>query len=53
MAGVNIVRIPYKGNGPALNALIAGEAQVHFATAASAVPHVKSGRLTSLGSYQG
>ena len=48
MAGVNIVRIPYKGTGPAINALIAGEAQLSFANAAAALPHVKSGRLKAL-----
>ena len=33
MAGVNIVRIPYKGAGPALNDLIGGEVQLMFANA--------------------
>jgi tripartite-type tricarboxylate transporter receptor subunit TctC len=48
MAGVNIVRVPYRGNGPALNAMLAGEVQVMFATVGSVVPHVKSGRLRAL-----
>ncbi len=48
MAGVNIVRIPYKGGGPALNALLAGEVQVTFSSASSVVPHAKSGRLRAL-----
>ena len=48
MAGVNIVRIPYKGSGPALNGLIAGQVQVMFATSGGVVPHIKSGRLRAL-----
>ena len=49
MAGVNIVRIPYKGSGAAMNNLIGGEVQMSFGTAASVTPHVKSGRLRALG----
>ena len=48
MAGVKIVTINYKGGGPATNALIAGEVQVAFVSAASAAPFVKSGRLRAL-----
>ena len=48
MAGVNIVRINYKGTGPALTALVGGEVQLMFPTAASVTPHVKSGRLKAL-----
>ena len=49
MAGVNIVRIPYKGTGPALNGLLAGEAQLLFALPGTVLPHVKTGRLKALG----
>jgi tripartite-type tricarboxylate transporter receptor subunit TctC len=48
MAGVDIVRIPYKGGGPALSALLGGQVQVMFPTAASVSPHVRSGRLRAL-----
>jgi tripartite-type tricarboxylate transporter receptor subunit TctC len=48
MAGVNRVRIPYKGSGPALNAMIGGETQVSFPNAGAATPHIKSGRLRAL-----
>lgn len=48
MAGIDIRHIPYKGNGPALNALIAGEVQVMFPNAVSVTPHVKSGRVRAL-----
>ncbi|HSQ04038.1 MAG TPA: tripartite tricarboxylate transporter substrate binding protein [Burkholderiales bacterium] len=48
MAHVQIVRVPYKGGGPAMNAVIAGESQVSFPNAGSAAPHVKSGRVRAL-----
>jgi tripartite-type tricarboxylate transporter receptor subunit TctC len=48
IAGVDMVRIPYRGNGPAMNALIAGQVQLMFPTAGSAAPHVKSGRIRAL-----
>lgn len=48
MAGVNLVRVSYKGNGPALNALIAGEVPLMFTAAGSATLHIKSGRLRAL-----
>ena len=50
MAGVNIVAVPYKGPAQSLIALVAGEVQVGFVTAASGpvVPHLKSGRLRPL-----
>jgi tripartite-type tricarboxylate transporter receptor subunit TctC len=48
MTGIDIVRVPYKGGGPALNALIAGETQLMFPNAGSAISHMKSGRLRAL-----
>ena len=48
MAGVNIVRVAYKGTGPSVNALIAGEVQMSFPNAGSVMSHVKSGRLKAL-----
>ena len=48
MARVNIVRVPYKGVGHAVNDLIGGQVQLAFPVAASAMPHVKSGRLRAL-----
>ena len=48
MAGVDIVRIGYKGAGPGLNDLIANQIQVMFPTAGAASPHVKSGRVKAL-----
>ncbi len=48
MAQVDIVRVPYKGNGPALMAVSAGETQLSFANGAAALPHVRAGRLKAL-----
>ncbi len=48
VAGVNIVRVPYRGNAPALSALIGGEVQLTFAVAGAVGPHVKSGRVKAL-----
>lgn len=48
MAQVNIVRVAYRGNGPALNDLIAGQIQVMLATAGSVAPHIGTGRLRAL-----
>ena len=48
MAGVNIVRIPYKGTGSALIDLIGGQVQIMFANAASVGAHIKSGKLRAL-----
>lgn len=48
MAGVNILRIPYKGTGPALAGLIAGQAHMMIAGAGSVTGHVKSGKVRGL-----
>jgi tripartite-type tricarboxylate transporter receptor subunit TctC len=48
MAGVQIVRIGYKGGAPAISDLIAGQVQIMFATIGTVVQHVKSGRLVAL-----
>ena len=48
MAGVNIVRIPYKGTAPALAAVMSGEVHAMFGSAGGATPHIKSGRLRAL-----
>jgi tripartite-type tricarboxylate transporter receptor subunit TctC len=48
-AGLDIVHIPYKGGGPALQAVIAGEASLHFGNMPTTLPHVRSGKLRALG----
>jgi tripartite-type tricarboxylate transporter receptor subunit TctC len=49
MAGVKMNHIPYKGTGPALTDTIAGQTQVLFSSTATALPHVKSGKLKAIG----
>ncbi|MBI3935447.1 MAG: tripartite tricarboxylate transporter substrate binding protein [Betaproteobacteria bacterium] len=48
MTGIRIVHIPYKGLGPALTALLAGEVQLMIATLGSSLPHIRSGKLRAL-----
>jgi tripartite-type tricarboxylate transporter receptor subunit TctC len=48
MTGVNMVRIPYKGGGPALNDVIAGQVKLMFAAGTAVPPHIKAGRLRGL-----
>jgi tripartite-type tricarboxylate transporter receptor subunit TctC len=48
MAGVNMVHIPYKGSGPAVTDLIAGQVQTRFSSIPPALQHVKAGRLRAL-----
>ena len=48
MAGLNIVRIPYKGAAPAVTDLLAGQTQLMFVAALTTAPHVKAGKLKAL-----
>ena len=48
MAGVDLVRVSYKGGAPALSALLGGETHLMFANAGGAGPHIKSSRLRAL-----
>lgn len=48
MAKVDIVHVPYKGGAPAMIDLIAGQVQMVFASAPTAVPQVKAGKLRAL-----
>ena len=49
MAGVEMTHVPYKGAGPALTDLLAGNIQVMFDSLSTALPPVKSGLLRPLG----
>jgi tripartite-type tricarboxylate transporter receptor subunit TctC len=49
MAKVNIVHIPYRGAGPGLTALVAGETQLGSFSLVPSIPHVRAGRLRPLG----
>jgi tripartite-type tricarboxylate transporter receptor subunit TctC len=46
--GTNIVHIPYKGSGPSMSALLAGEVQLSFINPVAVGGHVKSGKLRAL-----
>ena len=46
---VELVHVPYKGTGPGLSALLGNQISVIFSTYASALPHVKAGRLHAFG----
>jgi tripartite-type tricarboxylate transporter receptor subunit TctC len=48
LADVQHTIVPYKGGGPALIGLMSGETDFLFATAPSAMPHIRSGRVKPL-----
>lgn len=48
MTGVTMIHIPYKGGGPALVDLLAGNVQVLFSTYLSSKPHIDTGRIRAL-----
>lgn len=47
-AGIDITHVPYRGAGPALTALLAGEMQLMMATTPVALPQMKAGRLAAI-----
>jgi tripartite-type tricarboxylate transporter receptor subunit TctC len=47
-AGVDLVHVPYKGSGPGMTDLIGGQVPSMFDSLASALPHIKSGRIKIL-----
>ena len=49
MTGIDMVHVAYKGGGPAITAVIAGEVQAYFSTMPAALAQVKAGRLRALG----
>ena len=48
MAGVQLVHVPYRGSGPAMIGLLAGDAPVMFLPAINAGPHIAAGKLRAL-----
>jgi len=46
--GINIVHVPYKGVGPATQAVLAGDVQLMYNNFATALPHVEAGKLNAL-----
>jgi len=49
MTRISLVRVPYKGGGPAITALMGGQVQLIFATGGTVGQHMRSGRLRALG----
>jgi tripartite-type tricarboxylate transporter receptor subunit TctC len=48
VAGVDMVHVPYRGAGPAMIDLIAGQVQLMFVSPVVATEHIKSGKLRAL-----
>ena len=48
MTGANLQHVPYRGDGPAMVDLIAGQIQVGFATMTASIGHIRSGQLRAL-----
>ena len=49
MTGINLIHVPYKGGGPQVTALMAGEAQASLATIASVITQIRANRVKALG----
>src|SRR4051812_22841351 len=47
--GIEVVHVPYKGFGPALADLLAGQVSATFASTLASLPHVRAGKLRALG----
>src|SRR5262245_51257300 len=48
-AGVDIVHVPYKGGGPAMQDVISGHVKIMFSSLIQTTPFIKSGQLKALG----
>jgi tripartite-type tricarboxylate transporter receptor subunit TctC len=48
LANIDLVRVNYKGSGPAMIGLMTGEVQLMFAALGPAMPHIRSGRMRAL-----
>jgi len=49
LAGVDMIHVPYKGTGPALNDMLAGQVSFMSVELLAALPHVRAGKLKALG----
>ena len=50
VAGIDIVHVPYKGAGPSITAILAGDIQMNISSTASTIGFIKAGRLRALAS---
>ena len=50
-AGIDMLHVPYKGGGPSMRALLAGEVQVTAQSPGVSHPHLKSGKVRALVSW--
>jgi tripartite-type tricarboxylate transporter receptor subunit TctC len=48
-AGVDLLHVPYKGTGPALNDVLGGTVPLMFSNLPATLPHIRSGKLVALG----
>lgn len=48
MAGIEVAHVPYRGGGPALNDLVAGQVRYFFSNASSSIEHVRGGSLRAV-----
>ena len=48
MAGIKMIHVPYRGQGPALTDLLGGQVQVYFATSPGTIDYIRSGKLRAL-----
>jgi tripartite-type tricarboxylate transporter receptor subunit TctC len=48
MAGVDVIHVPYRGQGPALTDLLTGHVQLYFAGIPSSIQYVRAGKLRAL-----
>ncbi|MGH9257780.1 MAG: Bug family tripartite tricarboxylate transporter substrate binding protein [Vicinamibacterales bacterium] len=48
MAGIDIVHVPYKGGGPAMQGMLGGQVSAIFATPVTAGPHIRAGKIRAI-----
>jgi tripartite-type tricarboxylate transporter receptor subunit TctC len=48
LSGVEMLHVPYRGGGPAVIDLLAGQVQIYFGTTASSIEYIRAGRLRAL-----
>jgi tripartite-type tricarboxylate transporter receptor subunit TctC len=49
MTGIDMVHVPYRGGGPALTDIMAGQVHVYFGPLPAAIEYIKAGKLRALG----